>query len=146
MKKSLVALLVFSMVIALNVAIARAEENVIFKEVVTKGVPLSNGKTTKLIEPVMADGLDDAAQMEVITRLVAKGQLDSFLKAGISDYYELDKTSISGAKPEDSIGRQIDLYFVARGKVETAADSAFMKKLLNQGEQPGDCERRILDR
>ncbi len=54
-----------------------AEENVIFTEVVQKGVPLSNGKTVKLPDPVMADGLNQAAQLEVMKSVTDDKHLES---------------------------------------------------------------------
>ena len=117
---------------ALLCTVVRADENVIFTELVQKGVPLSNGDTIKLPDPVMADGLNEATQLKVMTGLTDSKHLESFLKGGLSDHYELKKSKTPGANKEDSIGRQIDLYFVAEGKLDTAADSAFVKTLLTQ--------------
>ena len=66
--------------------------------------------------------------------LVEQKRLADFLKGGLSDWFELKKTANKGAKKEDSIGRQIDLYFVAQGKLETAGKSEFTKHLLNQND------------
>ena len=62
MKRILSLTLVVSLATLLGAISASGEENVIFTELVNKGVPLSNGKTIKLSEPVMADGLDQATQ------------------------------------------------------------------------------------
>ena len=133
MKKSIASLVCITLVIVLHSVLAQADENVIFKELVKQGVPLSNGKTIILPSPVMVDGLTDADQLQVMTGLVDAKNLISFLKGDRNDWYELKKTSTTGAKSDDSIGRQIDLYFVAKGTLETAASQDFMKKLLNQG-------------
>jgi hypothetical protein len=134
MKKSIASFVVVSVVFVLNSAFVRAEENVIFKELVKTGVPLSNGKTVKLPAPVMADGLNEAAQLQVMTGLIEARHLDSFLKGGLSDWFELKKSEIRGTKPQDSLGRQIDLYFVAQGKLETVASQDFTKKILTSND------------
>jgi hypothetical protein len=131
MKQSIELAVIVSFVALLS-SVLRADENVIFTELLQKGVPLSNGDTIKLPAPVMADGLNEATQLKVMTGLTDSKHLESFLKGGLSDRYELKKSQTPGAKKEDSIGRQIDLYFVAAGKLATAADSAFVKKLLTQ--------------
>jgi hypothetical protein len=134
MKTSIVSFVIVSLAIVLSLAVVHADENVIFKELVTKGVPLSNGKTIILPQPVMADGLDEANQQKVLTSLTDAQHLDSFLKGGLNDWYELKKTSTPGAKADDSIGRQVDLYYVAQGKLDTATNPNFMKKVLNQND------------
>jgi hypothetical protein len=131
MKQSIELAVIVSFV-ALLCSVVRGDENIIFTELVHKGVPLSNGDTIKLPDPVMADGLNEVTQLKVMTGLTDSKHLESFLKGGLSDRYELKKSKMPGAKKEDSIGRQIDLYFVAEGKLDKAADSTFMKKLLTQ--------------
>src|SRR4029079_10849926 len=112
MKRILSLCLVVSLATLLGAITASGEENVIFTDLVKKGVPLSNGKTIKLSEPVMADGLNQAAQEQIITGLIEPKRMESFMKGGLSDYFELKKSDHKGAKKEDGIGRQIDLYFV----------------------------------
>jgi hypothetical protein len=134
MQKPIVLTVFALFVLALCSPLARCDENAIFSELVKKGVPLTNGKTIKLPDPVMADGLDETQQLAILKTLTAANRFDSFLEGGINDWFELKKTATAGAKKEDSIGRQIDLYFVAEGKIETAAGSEFTKKLLNQND------------
>ena len=140
--KKFIALALLISFVALLGSTAIAEDNVIFTELVQKGVPLSNGKTIKLPDPVMADGLDQAAQLKVMKSITDEKHLESFLKGGLSDHFELKKDKTTGSKKEDSLGRQIDLYFVGQGTVETAASSDFTKKLLNQNDPnaPGKAE------
>ena len=135
MKRSFAPLTIALFAVALHPTFVCAEDNAIFKDLVKQGVPLSNGKTVKLSDPVMVDGLDEANQLKVLTGLTDSSRLDSFLKGGISDWFELKKTAIRGARAQDSIGRQIDLYFVAQGKLEMASSQDFTKKLLNQNDQ-----------
>ena len=120
MQKEIALSVIVSFAVALSSPLARCDENAIFSELVKKGVPLTNGKTIKLPDPVMADGLDEAQQLMILNTLTAPNRLESFLKGGINDWFELKKSATPGAKKEDSIGRQIDLYFVAEGKIETA--------------------------
>lgn len=117
--------------------VAAAQENAIFKELTEKGVPLSNGKTVKLPQPVMVDGLNAAQQLAVIGKLVAPGQLDDFLAGRISSPYTLvtKENDVAPDKPKDSIGRRIDLYYIANGKLSTVASEGFVKEQLDQGQK-----------
>ncbi len=115
--------------------VAAAQENTIYKELMDKGVPLANGKTVKLPQPVMVDGLSAADQLAVIAKLVAPAQLNDFLAGRVSSPFTLimKDNDILGAKPTDSIGRRIDLYYVANGKLSTVSSEGFVKQQLDQG-------------
>ncbi len=53
---------------------AAAQDNTIYRELLSQGVPLTNGKTAKLPTPLMADGLDSAAQQGVIKESGSAGK------------------------------------------------------------------------
>jgi hypothetical protein len=117
---------------------AAAQENTIYKDLLSKGIPLSNTKTAKLPEPVMGDGLDEAAQQAVIKKIAPSPQLvNEFAEGAKSAPFNLilKDNDIPGSKPEDSIGRRVDLYFVAQGKLATIEDKNFMGQQIKQGQK-----------
>ncbi len=114
-------------------SIAAAQENPIFKKLQSQGIQLANGKTAKIPEPVMADGLNANQQLEVMQKLVPAAQLGGFLDGTVSSNLALEMNGIPGDMAQDSIGRKIDIYFVAQGKLSTVASPAFMKQQVNAG-------------
>jgi hypothetical protein len=114
--------------------LAAAEENAIYKELLNQGVQLSNGKTITLSEPVMADGLKADAQKAVLTQVgpKIKTQIQPFLRGNPNDWYEDKQADENGSKADDSIGRRIDLYFVAKGKLQTIASEGFVQQQMKE--------------
>jgi hypothetical protein len=113
-----------------------ADGNPIYKELVNQGLTLANGKTIKLPEPVMADGLTAAAQQAVLKQVGPQNKpalMQQFLRGKTNDWYEDKQSSETAAQPAGSTGRRIDLYFVAQGKLETVASEGFVKKQIQQG-------------
>src|ERR1700733_8405456 len=115
---------------ALGRSLFAAENNSIYNELINQGIPLANGKTITLPEPIMADGLKSDAQQAVLKQVGPKIKelMQQFQRGRPNDWYEDKQSSEKGAKPEDSIGRRIDLYFIAQGKLETVASEGFVKK------------------
>jgi hypothetical protein len=115
------------------VMLLAAEENAIYNELVNQGVKLSNGKTITLPKPVMADGLTAEAQKKVLEDVGPKNNKDNlqrFLRGRPTDWFEIKQTSEEGGTPQASIGRRVDLYFVAQGKLSTVASDGFMQEQL----------------
>ncbi|HZZ27274.1 MAG TPA: hypothetical protein VFE46_04640 [Pirellulales bacterium] len=120
--------------------IANAEDNAVYKELVTQGIALANGKTITLPEPVMVDGLKADQQQTIMTQVgpKAKSLLQSYLQGSSNAEFERKYTDEKGDKSEDSIGRRIDLYFVAKGKFKVVASEGFIKDQIAQQKQNGN--------
>ncbi len=119
----------------LLIAVARADhkDNTIFNELLEKGIPISNGNTIVIQQPVMADGLNAAAQQKVIAGLVAPKSLKSFLGGDRNAYSQLNIGGKPGTGENPATGRVIDLYFIANAKLETVGDKNFMKQQFGGG-------------
>jgi hypothetical protein len=133
----------FFLLFVFNAALFAAEKNAVYEDLVNNGVPLGNGKTIKLPEPVMADGLDANTQQAVLNQVGPQNKpalMQQFLRGKPNDWYEDKQSSEKGANPNDSIGRRIDLYFVAQGKLETVASEGFVKKQIKQGKEEANGE------
>jgi hypothetical protein len=114
-----------------------AEENAVYNELVNQGVKLSNGKTITLPKPVMADGLTTKKQSDVLKDvLTVKAKQKEFENGDPRDWFQIDQTSEAGKSLKDSIGRRIDLYFVAKGKLGTLTAAGFVDKQL-KAQKPG---------
>lgn len=121
--------------LAFGVDRTRAADNAVFKELRETGVPLSNGETPTLPAPALADGLDAAGQQAAIAKVVAPGIIDRFMSGLKTAPFEYKLTDIPGKKPapKQSLGRHVDLYFVAQGALATVASEKFMKGQVSQG-------------
>jgi hypothetical protein len=126
--------------IALSAVHAQAADNAIFKELRETGVPLTNGETAKLPAPALADGLDVEGQKAAIEKVVSAEILKAgFLGGGKTDPFVYKLTDIPGKNPgpKPSLGRHVDLYFVAQGSLATVASEKFMKgQIKKEGQDP----------
>ena len=92
--------------------------NVIFKEVIEKGISISDKQTLKLPAPTMADGLDKAGQTKVLLKLAGEDYAledlvrDSVVAPHIYKFRDLN------AEAADGRGRGVDLWFVAYGNID----------------------------
>ncbi len=86
----------------------------------------------------MQDGLTWNAQQSVLDKLGPKNnkkKLNEFIRGDTNDWYVINQASEKGSKDDDSIGRFVDLYFVAKGKFATVANPSFIKQQLQQNKQ-----------
>jgi hypothetical protein len=119
-------------VLASSRCLAEMPENQIYVELIEKGVPLADGNQVKLPEFTMADGLDQAAQEKVLKAVLATKKDDAptlkqLLDNKLNAPFILVLTSIP-----DSDGHQVDLYFVAYGKLQTVSSGSFWKSRIGQ--------------
>jgi hypothetical protein len=114
---------------------AGAEENEVFNDLIKNGVILSDGTKGELPKVVMEDGLNAAAQEKVIQGVVEDPKrLASFRSAGPNDWFELKKIGGKAATAEKpSNARNLDLYYMANGRLETIADKGFIKGSMGGG-------------
>jgi hypothetical protein len=123
---------------------AVAADNAVFKELRETGVPLTNGETGKLPAPALDDGLDANGQRAAIEKVVSAEILKGgFMGGGKTDPFVYKLTDIPGKNPgpKPSLGRHVDLYFVAQGSLSTVASEEFMKGQVNLGGNNKDPKR-----
>jgi hypothetical protein len=96
---------------------ARGEDNPLYQEL-TKGVPIGGGLTAKFPEPIMADGLDAAAQTKVLKGLLEPGEeLERFTRNSVVARHRLKITDIKPSVAEAPAHR-VDVWFIAYGDLE----------------------------
>jgi len=105
-----------------------APDNPVLKELLEKGVAMSDDKAYKLPPPSMADGLSAAEQKTVIETI---GKLKGLTFDDVTDSRTaapvvLVIRTLKDAEGESSVVRSIDLYFVARGKWEVLGSKEFL--------------------
>jgi hypothetical protein len=108
-----------------------APANPVLEELLEKGVTLSDGKTYKLPQPSMADGLTAAEQKAVIEKI---GKVKNLSFEALTDERTaaplvLTVRVLKESEDESSTVRAIDLWFIARGKWEVLNSKEFLDSL-----------------
>ncbi|MBI3821326.1 MAG: hypothetical protein HY289_01455 [Planctomycetes bacterium] len=94
------------------------KENVLFKELIDKGIAVTDKSALKLPAPTMADGLDKAEQMKVIKQLAGDDYpLDELMRASIFAPHIFKFRNLD-ADAADARGRGVDLWFIAHGNID----------------------------
>ena len=125
---------VFSvMLITAGVAVASdsAPDNPVLRELLEKGVSMSDGKAYKLPPPSMGEGLSAAEQKAVIEKI---GKLKGFSFADLTDNRTaapivLVIRPLKESDDESSAVRSIDFWFVAHGKWEVLESKEFLDNI-----------------
>jgi hypothetical protein len=111
---------------------SQTPENSIYVELVNDGVPLSNGAKATLPVFVMDDGLDQAAQEQILKDVIAKEKVaPPALQQFIANKLNAPFIKVEAAIP-NSTSHQIDLYFIAYGNLQTVANGNFWKARIGQ--------------
>jgi len=115
---------------------AEAPENAVYKELIEKGVPLSNGEAAKMPEFEMADGLEETAQGDALEAILKKDEggvkKASLMSKKVTAPYIRVNTDIP-----NSTSHRIDLYFFAEGNLRTVANGNFWKARIGQQNKNG---------
>jgi hypothetical protein len=120
-----------------------AEENLVFKELLDKGVAMSDGTAVKLPAPTLADGLDAAHQKAVLGPLGgANHPLDDLTRKSLVAPFVLNIRTVKTTNPK-APARTVDLWFFAHGDWTTLNSNDFVEGLFKPREQPATAEARV---
>ncbi|MDB5384438.1 MAG: hypothetical protein JWM11_84 [Planctomycetaceae bacterium] len=118
-----------------------AEENPLLKELLTQGVRVSKEATVLLPAATLSDGMSAAVQRQQITAIPDNRQ----------SWENLTRKSVVApfvmkiSQPEEgagSIGRHVDLWFVAYGKLERLNSEEFLQGQFQDARESNDGENR----
>lgn len=100
-----------------------------FRSLLTQGV-LVDGKKLAIMPPKMADGLDAKAQMAVLREVAGKEyDVEELLRDSKVAPQVVRIRDVPGG-PAEAPWRAVDVYFIAYGKLDTAADAEFLQRFL----------------
>jgi len=116
--------------VALFAANRCAAQNPIYDALINRGTAVSPQETLKLPPPVLADGLNAAAQLKAIeTLLGGRYDWDDFTRRAVVSPILL---KIADDDPSaGQIGRRVDLYFVTYGSLDKLGSENFLTDHLN---------------
>jgi hypothetical protein len=121
-------------------------ENPVLRELLEKGVTMSDGKAYKLPPSAMGEGLSAAEQKAVIEKI---GKAKRYTFEDLTDPRTaapvvLAIRALKDSEDETSIVRSIDLYFVARGKWEVLDSKEFLDNISKP--KDGDSKNEVVSK
>jgi hypothetical protein len=128
--------LLASALIALVSTIDPVANNLVFNELLEKGVAMSDGAMVKLPPPILADGLDAAAQMAALTKVAdARSPFEELVKKSYYAPVVVKVRTAKSAKDEGPAVRAIDLWFVAHGDWDVLTSKDFLESAFKTKEE-----------
>jgi hypothetical protein len=110
--------------------------NPLYEDLVQKGIVISGGPTFKLPAPLIAPGPAPANIMELLDKAAGRVPVDLFLRHSINAPFSLTISSVNN-KEGERCAQEVDLKFVAYGKLEAVLKSDFINQLLAGKEKKG---------
>jgi hypothetical protein len=117
--------------IALAATNGPANDNPILKDLVEKGITMSDGTVAKLPPPILADGLDAAAQRAALENASdARVTLKDLMKKSYAAPVVVKVRTVKAFKDEKPAVRAVDLWFVVHGDWKTMTSKDFLDSVL----------------
>jgi hypothetical protein len=110
--------------------------NPLFDEQVRKGITLPEGPTVKLPAPIIPPGPPPANLTDLLDQAAGSRPVDLFLRRSLNAPFSLTIRSVE-RKKDDRCAQEIDLKFVAYGKLEAVLDSDFLTQFLSGKQKKG---------
>jgi hypothetical protein len=110
--------------------------NPLFEDLVRKGIAIPTGPTVKLPAPLIPPGAGPANVMELLDKAAGRVPVELFLRRSINAPFSLSISSIE-KKEGERCAQEIDLKFVAHGKLDAVLESDFIKQFLSGKEKKG---------
>jgi hypothetical protein len=124
--------------IALTAANPGRGDNPIFKELVEKGVPMSDGLAVKLPRPILPNGLDAAGQQKAIANAPrARSSVKELLTKSYYAPVEVKIRTVKEPEPKIPGVRIIDAWFVVHGNWDILRSKDFLESVAGKDEGKG---------
>lgn len=124
--RSLLLLIVTTPVLA-------AEPNPVFSSLITTGIRLPKGPALKLPAPSMADGLNAAAQHQVLQVVAGERPVDSLLRKGVSAPVIFDSGDVAASADAGGTGKYVNFWFIVYADLKKVAHEGFWNGQARQG-------------
>jgi len=113
----------------LTILLATAPENPVLTELTERGVCVDNDTFVKVKPPSMADGLDAAAQREVISQVAGpRRRVADLIRESVVAPFVLRIEQVSTGDGEPPM-RSVDVWFVAYGRLEQFTSKESLEEL-----------------
>ncbi|MEN6458754.1 MAG: hypothetical protein ABFC63_07465 [Thermoguttaceae bacterium] len=127
-----------SLIVLTLVALAGGQptqQNPVFKELLDRGIAVSDGTSLRLPPPILADGLDAAAQRAALDRAAdARSSAADLLRKSSFAPVVVKIRTVKRPKGEGPAVRAIDVWFVAHGDWKVLNSKQFLESALKSSE------------
>jgi hypothetical protein len=107
-------------------------DNVVWNELLERGIPLAPGQFEKLPAPTMPDGLSPAEQQKKLTEVAGQAYpLPRLLRQSVVSPYILQQRVI---EDQAGRGRVVSAWFIVYGDLARLEDTALLDRVLNTEE------------
>jgi hypothetical protein len=121
-----------------------APQNVVYRDLIEKGVIMSDGSAAPLPPPALADGLTGDEQEAAIRKLCdARTPFDDVLSTASSAPVIVKIRTVKPGKDESPAVRSIDIWFVAHGDWELLNSKGFLDSLAQRDD---DAKSRVVSK
>jgi hypothetical protein len=121
-----------------------APQNPVFRELIEKGVVMSDGSAVPLPPPILADGLTADEQQATLKKLCdARTPLEDVLSKASSAPVVIKIRTIKAGKDESPSIRSIDFWFIAHGDWEVLNSKDFLDSLAQRDD---DAKSRVVSK
>ncbi|MGA2060716.1 MAG: hypothetical protein ABSG67_09570 [Thermoguttaceae bacterium] len=115
------------------------EANPVLKELMEKGVMMSDGKAYKLPPPAMTDALDAASQKAAMEKISGgRYTFEDLVQKTTAAPVMIRMRTLKAAEDESATIRAIDVWFVAYGKWDTLNSKDFQDSLAKGKDTEGE--------
>ncbi len=116
------------------VAGAPQDDNVVWTELRTRGVPLGANSQVTLPEPTMPDGLTTVAQNEIVKQVAGDAYpLPRFIRKSPVSPYVLQQRLIENPPAR---GREVHAWFIAYGDLDQLEDTRLIDRVMRPEDEP----------
>ncbi len=105
-------------------------DNPLYEELVGKGIAIPDGPTFKLPAPLVRPGVAPSNVMELLDKAAGRVPVELFLRRSNQAPFSLNISSVNN-KDGERCGQEIDLKFIAYGKLDAVLESDFMQQFLS---------------
>lgn len=105
-------------------------DNPLYEELVVKGIAIPAGPTVKLPAPLVRPRTAPSNVMGLLDKAAGRVPVELFLRRSVQAPFSLTISSVDN-KDGERCGQEIDLKFIAYGKLDAVLESDFMKQFLS---------------
>jgi hypothetical protein len=122
---------VFAIIVAVVGAAVSAEQpaNLLYDELLNKGIAIPGGPTVKLPAPLLTPGELPKESAELLEKASGKVPVELFVRQSATAPFNLKIESVEKAN-EERCAQMINLWFIAYGKLDAVVEKDFLKEIL----------------
>ncbi len=132
------SLIILASLFAVVAADGHLERNPLYARLLNQGIAMAGGEQRKLPPPSMPDGLNAAEQRKVIEQIAGQDySVENLIRKSIVTPYILRINEPPATNPKLP-PKTVDVWFIAHGNLDDAANKDFLDRLREERREEGD--------